>query len=49
MGEILGKILLQTGIWHLEVKHLIMWGIAFAQKGIRTPFAFADRLWHFGG
>jgi oxaloacetate decarboxylase beta subunit len=30
MGEILGKILLQTGIWHLEVKHLIMWGIAFA-------------------
>jgi oxaloacetate decarboxylase beta subunit len=30
MEEILGKILLQTGIWHLEVKHLIMWGIAFA-------------------
>jgi len=26
----LGKILIQTGIWHLEVKHLIMWGIAFA-------------------
>ncbi len=26
----LGKVLFQTGIWHLEVKHLIMWGIAFA-------------------
>jgi len=26
----LGKILVQTGIWHLQVKHLIMWGIAFA-------------------
>jgi len=30
MEGALGKILVQTGIWHLQVKHLIMWGIAFA-------------------
>ncbi|RLA82424.1 MAG: glutaconyl-CoA decarboxylase subunit beta, partial [Deltaproteobacteria bacterium] len=30
MGDFLSKALFQTGIWNLQVKHLIMWLIAFA-------------------